>query len=53
MIVEKQMECRLAGKPKFLEKTCPGATFVYHKIPYDQTRGKKTSHRNIILWNYW
>jgi hypothetical protein len=38
MIVEKQMECRLAGKPKFSEKTCPGATFVHHKIPHDQTR---------------
>jgi hypothetical protein len=38
MIVEKQMECRLAGKSKFLEKTCPSATFVHHKIPHDQTR---------------
>jgi hypothetical protein len=40
MIVEKQMECRLAGegKPKFSEKTCPSATFVHHKIPHDQTR---------------
>jgi hypothetical protein len=37
MIVEKQMECRLAGKPKFSEKTCPSATFVHHKIPHDQT----------------
>jgi hypothetical protein len=27
MIVEKQMECRLA------EKTCPSATFAHHKIP--------------------
>jgi hypothetical protein len=26
MIMEKQMECRLAGKPKFSEKTCPSAT---------------------------
>jgi hypothetical protein len=26
------------GKPKFLEKTCPSATFVHHKIPHDQTR---------------
>jgi hypothetical protein len=24
MIVEKQMECRWQGKPKFSEKTCPG-----------------------------
>jgi hypothetical protein len=30
-IVEKQMECRLAGE------TCPSATFVHHKIPHDQT----------------
>jgi hypothetical protein len=26
------------GKLKFSEKTCPSATFVHHKIPYDQTR---------------
>jgi hypothetical protein len=38
MIVEKQLECRLAGKPKFSEKTFPSATFVHHKIPHDQTR---------------
>jgi hypothetical protein len=38
MIVEKQMECKLAGKPKFSEKTCPNAAFVHHKIPHDQTR---------------
>jgi hypothetical protein len=39
MIVEKQMECRLAGKPEVLgEKTCHSATFVHHKIPHDQTR---------------
>jgi hypothetical protein len=38
MIVEKQMECRLAGETKFLEKTGPSATFVHHKIPHDQTR---------------
>jgi hypothetical protein len=38
MIVEKQMECRLAGKPKLSEKTCPSATFVHYKIPHDQTR---------------
>jgi hypothetical protein len=38
MIVEKQMECRWQGKPKFAEKTCPSATFVHHKIPHDQTR---------------
>jgi hypothetical protein len=29
MIVEKQIECRLAGEPEVLgEKTCPSATFV-------------------------
>jgi hypothetical protein len=38
MIVEKQMKCRLPGEPKFLEKTCPSATFVCHKIPHDHTR---------------
>jgi hypothetical protein len=39
MIVEKQMECRLAGETEVLgEKTCPTATFVHHKIPHDQTR---------------
>jgi hypothetical protein len=38
MIVEKQMECRLAGETKFSEKTCPSATFVHHKIPHDPTR---------------
>jgi hypothetical protein len=32
MIVEKQMECRLA------EETCPSPTSVHHKIPHDQTR---------------
>jgi hypothetical protein len=37
MIVEKQMECRLAGETKFLEKTCPSATFIHHKIPHYQT----------------
>jgi hypothetical protein len=38
MIVEKQMECRLAGETEVLEKACPSATFVHHKIPHDQTR---------------
>jgi hypothetical protein len=38
MIVEKQMECNWQGKLKFSEKTCPSATFVHHKIPYDQTQ---------------
>jgi hypothetical protein len=39
MIVEKQMECRLAGETEVLgEKTCPSATFVHHKIPHYQTR---------------
>jgi hypothetical protein len=39
IIVEKQMECRLAGETEVLgEKTCPRATFVHHKIPHDQTR---------------
>jgi hypothetical protein len=39
MIVEKQMECKLAGETEVLgEKTCPSATFVHHQIPHDQTR---------------
>jgi hypothetical protein len=39
MIVEKQIECRLAGETQVLgEKTCPSATFVHNKIPHDQTR---------------
>jgi hypothetical protein len=39
MIVEKQMECRMAGETEvFSQKTCPSATFVHHKIPNDQTR---------------
>jgi hypothetical protein len=28
MIVEKQMECRLAGETEVLGETCPSATFV-------------------------
>jgi hypothetical protein len=28
--VQKQMECRLAGEPKFSEKSCPSTTFVHH-----------------------
>jgi hypothetical protein len=40
MIVEKQMECRLARETEVLgeKKTCPSATFVHHIIPHDQTR---------------
>jgi hypothetical protein len=38
MIMKKQMECRLAGETEVLEKTCPSATFVHHKIPHDPTR---------------
>jgi hypothetical protein len=38
MIVEKQMECRLAGKTEVLGENLPHATFVPHKIPHDQTR---------------
>jgi hypothetical protein len=39
MIVEKQMECTLAGETEDLgEKLCPSATFVHYKIPHDQTR---------------
>jgi hypothetical protein len=38
MIVEKQMECRLAGETEVLGENCPSAIFVHHKIPHDQTR---------------
>jgi hypothetical protein len=38
MIVEKQMECILAGEIKFSEETCSSVTFVHHKILHDQTR---------------
>jgi hypothetical protein len=39
MIVEKQMECRLARETEVLGgETWPSATFVHHEIPYDQTR---------------
>jgi hypothetical protein len=38
MIVEKQMECRLAGETVVLGKTCPSPTFVHYKIPRGQTR---------------
>jgi hypothetical protein len=55
MIVEKQMECRLAGKPKFSsEKTCSSATFVHHKIPHDHTRvwtrAVAVGSRRLIAW---
>jgi hypothetical protein len=55
MIVEKQMECRLAGKPKFSsEKTWPSATFVHHKIPHDQTRvwtrAAAVGSRRLTAW---
>jgi hypothetical protein len=32
MIVEKQMECRLAGETEVLGENLP---FVHHKIPHD------------------
>jgi hypothetical protein len=38
MIVEKQIECKLAGETELLGENCPRATFVHHKIPHDQTR---------------
>jgi hypothetical protein len=38
MIVEKQMECRLAGETEVLGENLPSATFVHYKIPHDQTR---------------
>jgi hypothetical protein len=38
IIMEKQMECRLAGETEILGENLPSATFVHHKIPHDQTR---------------
>jgi hypothetical protein len=39
MIVEKQMECRLAGETEVLGENLPPQNhFVHHKIPHDQTR---------------
>jgi hypothetical protein len=34
MIVEKQMECRLAGETEVLGVKLPQLTFVHHKIPH-------------------
>jgi hypothetical protein len=36
MILEKQMECRLAGEPEVLVENLPSANFVHHKIPHNQ-----------------
>jgi hypothetical protein len=48
MIVEKQIECRLAGE------TCPSATFVHYKIPHDQTRvwnrAAAVGSRRLTAW---
>jgi hypothetical protein len=38
MIVEKQMECRLAGETQVLEENLPQRNFVHQKIRHDQTR---------------
>jgi hypothetical protein len=38
MIVEKQMEFRLAGETEVLGENLPQRHFVQHKIPHDQTR---------------
>jgi hypothetical protein len=39
MIVEKQMECRLAGETEVLGENLPQRHFCpSHKIPHDQTR---------------
>jgi hypothetical protein len=38
MIVEKQMECRLAGKTEVLGENLPQRHFCPSKIPHDQTR---------------
>jgi hypothetical protein len=54
MIVEKQMEYRLAGEPKLSEKTCPSTTFVHHKIPHDETRvwtrAAAVESRRLTAW---
>jgi hypothetical protein len=48
MIVEKQMECRLAGE------TCPSATFVHHKMTHVQTRvwipAAAVGSRRLTAW---
>jgi hypothetical protein len=42
------------GKPKFLEKTYPSATFVHHKIPHNQTRvwtwAAAVGSRRLTAW---
>jgi hypothetical protein len=38
MIVEKQMECRLAGETEALGENLPQRHFCPPKIPHDQTR---------------
>jgi hypothetical protein len=38
MIVEKQMECRLAGKTEVLGENLPQNLFCPSQIPHDQTR---------------
>jgi hypothetical protein len=48
MIVEKQMECRLARETEVLgENLPPSATFVHHKIPHDQTRAAAVGSRRL------
>jgi hypothetical protein len=37
VIVEKQMECRLAEETEVFGGNLPYATFVHHKIRHDQT----------------
>jgi hypothetical protein len=47
MIVEKQMECRLARETNRSSRRKPDPTplFFHHKIPYDQTPGLNPGHR--------
>jgi hypothetical protein len=54
MIVEKQMQCRLAAETEVSEKTCLSATFVHHKISHDQTRvwtrAAAVGSRRLTTW---
>jgi hypothetical protein len=54
MIWRSRWNAGWQGKPKFSEKTCPSATFVLHKILYDQTsvwtRAAAVGSRRLTAW---